>query len=378
MYGAGSIGRGFLGQLFGMSDYRTCFVDVDAELVSRLKDDGEYVISVASENGYENQVITNCTAVNGLDSPAVASEISNCDIMATAVGVNILPRIAKTIARGLDERFEAGGLPLDIIVCENISDSGNYLKNLVSSHIVHKEYFEKSVGFVSASVGRMVPTGTGSHSSEIVVESYNQLPVDADALKTDVSDIMNFVPVTPFAIEKYKKYFMHNMSHAICAYMGFIKGYEYLWQAVGDDAIRSVASKALDESIAAISKYFDVDSGPLRRYADDLLYRYSNKYLKDTVARVGRDPKRKLQPNDRLAGAAHFCLKRGVVPEFILYGIAAAFCFDIEGDVSSSEVQGYVSEYGIEAAIIKFTGITPQSSMYVKTLKIYSIFKKQL
>ena len=91
MYGAGSIGRGFLGQLFGMSGYRTCFVDVDETLVTRLKADGEYIISIASEKGYENQTITNCTAVNGRDSSVVASEISQCDIMATAVGVNILP-----------------------------------------------------------------------------------------------------------------------------------------------------------------------------------------------------------------------------------------------------------------------------------------------
>ena len=232
MYGAGSIGRGFLGQLFGMSGYETCFVEVDEKLVKHLNDEGCYRITVAAKDGHESQVIDNVRAVNGRDSNVVTEEIASCGIMATAVGVNILPIIAKVIAKGIDLRSESNNGPLDIIVCENISDGGNYLKGLVGEHIGNKEFFDTQIGFVSASVGRMVPVSTESDSSEIVVESYNELPVDADALKTDVSGIMNFIPVSPFAIEKYKKYFMHNMSHAIVAYMGFINGCKYLWEAM--------------------------------------------------------------------------------------------------------------------------------------------------
>ena len=338
MYGAGGIGRGFLGQLFGMSGYSTCFIDVDEKLVNHLNGEGRYVLTVATHAGYESQVIDNVRAANGMDSAAVASEIASCGIMATAVGVNILPLIAGTIAKGLDLRKVQSGEPLDIIVCENISDGCNYLKNLVVQHSAEPGWIDKNIGFVSASVGRMVPVNTDPGSSEIIVESFNELPIDADALKTDISDIKNFIPVTPFSIEKYKKYYMHNMSHAIVAYLGFIKGYEYLWEAMADEFICRTAENALSESIKAISKYFDVPRGPLQAYADDLLERYRNRYLKDTVHRVGRDPKRKLGPDDRLTGAAGFCIENGVDPEYILYGIAAAFMFDAPGDVSAPEV----------------------------------------
>jgi mannitol-1-phosphate 5-dehydrogenase len=374
MYGAGSIGRGFLGQLFGMSGYETCFVDVDEKLVKHLNDKGCYRITVAAKDGYESQVIDNVRAVNGLDSNAVAAEIASCGIMATAVGVNILPIIAKVIAKGIDLRSELNKGPLDIIVCENISDGGNYLKGLVGEHIRNKEFFDTQTGFVSASVGRMVPVSTESDSPEIIVESYNELPVDADALKTDVSGIMNFIPVSPFAIEKYKKYFMHNMSHAIVAYMGFINGCEYLWEAMSIVKIRNTAGSALEESINAISTYFNADKEPLRSYADDLLNRYSNRYLKDTVARVGRDPKRKLRPDDRLTGAANFCLNNGITPEFILYGIAAAFCFDVPGDVSSPEVIAFVKENGLSAAVTEFTSISADSPLHSKILDIHASF----
>ena len=373
MYGAGSIGRGFLGQLFDMSCYETCFIDVDKTLVQTLNENGQYVITVATESGYESQIIKHTRAVNGMNLDKVAYEVAHCNIMATAVGVNILPRIAKTIAQGIDLRFAKGtDEPLDIIVCENISDGGNHLKKLVSQYINNKIYFEECIGFVSASVGRMVPVNSDSNSSDIIVESYNELPVDADSLKTDVSSIKNFIPVTPFAIEKHKKYFMHNMSHAIVAYMGFIKGYEFLWEAMDDESIHNIAEKALEESIVAITKYYNADITQLRYYASDLLKRYSNKYLKDTVMRVGRDPKRKLLSDDRLTGAALFCMNQGMTPEYILYGIAAAFYFNVPDDMSSPEIIEFIKTHGIEAALIKYTGIQADSAIFAKILKIYS------
>lgn len=379
MYGAGSIGRGFLGQLFYLSGYETCFVDVNETLVDQLNTEKQYEITIATEFGYKSTTIGNARSVSGIDSDKVIDEIAHCEIMATALGVNILPRVAKIIAAGINKRFlEKSKAPLDIIVCENISDSGNYLKDLVIPYIKNKEYFESSIGFVSASVGRMVPVSTSKEPTKIIVESYNVLPIDKDALKTDVSGIKNFKPISPFAIEKYKKYFMHNMSHAIVAYLGFIKGYEYLWQAMSDDSIKCVARKALDESIDAISTHFSADRPSLSIYARDLLNRYSNKYLNDTVARVGRDPKRKLQSSDRLIGAALFCIDNNITPDYILYGAAAAFCFDVPGDVSSPEIHGYINEYGIEAAITKYTSIEPDSPIYPKILKIYSILKNRI
>ncbi len=371
MYGGGSIGRGFLGQLFYMSGYSTCFIDVDKNLVNELADKREYEIKIALPIGYQSQIIKNVTAVNGLDANKAADAISQCKIMATAVGVNILPLIAKTLALGLDKRYEINGRPLDIIVCENMSDGGLYLKKLVLEHCIHKDFIESSIGFVSASVGRMVPL---SDSADIIVESYNELPIDKDALKTDVSDLKNFIPVTPFAIEKYKKYFMHNMSHAIVAYMGYLKGYEFLWQAMEDKDILRVAKGALSESITAISKYFNTDKEPLELYAEDLLKRYTNKYLGDTVLRVGRDPVRKLGKNDRLAGAALFCIKNGFEPEYIPYGIAAALCFDSPADVSAMQLQEYLNANGPASTLIHYSGIDSDSLLAEKVLELYKSF----
>lgn len=376
MYGAGSIGRGFLGQLFSMSGYTTCFVDVDESLVKNLNERKSYIITVAAESGYESQYIRNVMAVNGRNSFAVADEIASCDIMATAVGVNILPLIAKTIAAGIDLRSHTNA-PLDIIVCENITDGGKHLRDMILPYVKNTKYLEDKIGFVSASVGRMVPVSMNADSSDIVVESYNELPIDADALKTDVTGIKNFVPVSPFAIEKYKKYFMHNMSHAIVAYLGFINKYIFLWEAMENESIREIARKALKESTAAIARHFNVDTKPLSEYADDLLKRYSNVYLNDTVKRVGRDPKRKLSPKDRLTGAVNFCLENGIDPEYIIYGIAAAFYFNEPDDVSSGEIIEFTNTHGISDSITEYTSIPADSQLHSRILQMYLDLKQQ-
>lgn len=372
MYGGGSIGRGFLGQLFNMSGYTTCFIDVDKKLIKKLSEKKQYTIKIATPKGYEKQIINNITAVDGMDAVAVSEWISTCDIMATAVGVNILPLIAKILAKGLDDRFDNGANPLDILVCENMSNGGRYLKNLVMTHSKYPDFINSSIGFVSASVGRMVPV---SDSSDIIVEGYNELPIDKDALHTDISELVNFIPVSPFAIEKYKKYFMHNMSHAIVAYLGYIKGYEYIWQAMADHEIYEIAKNALSESILAISIHFKVSRDILDVYALDLLERYTNRFLGDTVLRVGRDPVRKLGKDDRLAGALSFCRKNNVEPKFIQYGIASALYFNPEYDISSRELQKYIAKKGIKDTLNHFSCITYNSIDSEKIIEIYKHLK---
>ena len=61
-----------------------------------------------------------------------------------------------------------------------------------------------------------------------------------------------------------------------------------------------------------------------RRYADDLLARMTNPYLRDMVARVGRDPARKLGWEDRLVGTVRLALRQGVTPRRYALGAAAA------------------------------------------------------
>ena len=51
MYGAGNIGRGFIGQLFSESGYEVAFIDVNREIIDQLNRDGQYPVGVLSGTG---------------------------------------------------------------------------------------------------------------------------------------------------------------------------------------------------------------------------------------------------------------------------------------------------------------------------------------
>ncbi|MDR1892763.1 MAG: mannitol dehydrogenase [Oscillospiraceae bacterium] len=333
MYGAGNIGRGFVGQLFSKSGYEVCFIDVNEPLVNELNRRGEYPVRVLLSDGFREEIVANARAVNGRDKNAVALEIARADIMATAVGVNVLPYIASPVAAGLTRRFEEGGSPLDIIICENKLDADQYLRELIGEKLKPeiREWAGRNVGLVEASIGRMVPVQTDEmrrgDNLRISVEEYAELPVDKTAFKCPLPEIEGLLPAAPFAFYIERKLYIHNMGHAAAAYFGAQKGYAYIWQAINDPQIRETVFKAMLESGIALAKKHGVEFYEVYRHITDLIGRFANRQLGDTVARVGRDLPRKLADNDRLFGAANLCGQQSVENTHILKAIGAALAF---------------------------------------------------
>lgn len=359
MYGAGNIGRGFIGPLFSKAGYRVGFVDINKEVIGRLNTDGRYPVYVVTTQTNVEQEIGNVYGIDGADIETVSEEIADCSMMATAIGVNVLKFIAKPIALGIRKRYEKGAAPLNIIICENLIGADEFLKGLIKNEIPDlAEYVETQIGFVEASIGRMVPVMTEEKRQgnplRVYVEPYNILPVDRAAFKGEIPEIENLHPFVPFSLFIQRKLFMHNMSHALCAYLGNLRNYEYIYEAVADYDIRYVAYKALSEVATAISIENSTEIKPLLLHAENLLYRFGNKALGDTVARVGKDTIRKLGENDRLIGALKLSIKHGIPCRFLCIGVAAALLFSPEGDERSKEVRSIASEQGVKAALKKY------------------------
>jgi len=372
MYGAGNIGRGFIGQIFGAAGYEIIFVDVDEKIVTRFNTDRLYPVVVVSNEGKREIIVENVRAVNGRDGARVAEEIAGCDIMATAVGVNVLKFIAEPIAKGIELRLERKRPPMDIIICENLIDADKIFRDLISEKLENKyrKKLNENVGFVESSVGRMVPIMSEKDKADnplrVFVESYDTLPVDKDAFKNSIPNVSNLLPYSPFRVYIERKLFMHNMSHATAAYLGAVKGVEYIYQAIGQDRIRNVVGGALNESAKAMSIEHGADLNMLKEHAEDLISRYQNVALGDTVARVGHDTIRKLGVNDRLVGALKLCVKHGIYPENIMRGIAAALRFD--KDAASGEVAKYCKECGVAAALEKYSGLGKEYDYYASVI----------
>lgn len=382
MYGAGNIGRGFIGQLFSQSGYETVFIDVNPVFIEALNTEHKYPVRIISDEGYKEITIENVRGVNGTDIEAVADEIATADIMATAVGANILKFIAKPVARGVEKRWQNGNeTPLNIIICENLLDANHHLSRMVKENLpesLHQKFDEK-VGLVEASIGRMVPVMTPEMQEgnplRICVEEYCELPVDKAAFKGEIPYLKNMVPFEPFDFYIRRKLFMHNMSHALTAYLGYMNDCGYIWEACGKPLIKLLALRALQESATALSEEYGVPLKKLIGFSEDLIYRFGNKLLGDTVERVGKDPVRKLSEYDRLIGAANLCVKKGISPVYVCLGLAAGYLYNNPNDAAAMEVQDFIKQNGIEEAIVRYSNIEKSSSVFAYIIRFYEMFK---
>ena len=330
IYGAGNIGRGFIGQIFGQSGCELIFIDTADALVRSINQEGRYPIRIIDNEHSEDIWITGIRAVNGKDEEAVSDAIADADIMATAAGVRVLPLIAPVIAGGLKKRFARNNTPLNIIICENLIDADKALARYIKEYLNDDEQklMDKLVGFVEASVGRMVPLQTEQmregNPMRICAEAYGFLPVNKAAFKGRIPDMKGLLPFDNFDFYIERKLFIHNMGHCICACLGLIHGYSFIYEAVSHPGILLIAQNAMQESALALSAQNQMPLDALVRHIRDLLNRFSNRALQDTCARVGADTIRKLGSGDRFIGALRCCVKNKVSPSFIRIGTAAA------------------------------------------------------
>ena len=330
MYGAGNIGRGFIGMLLSQSGYKVTFIDVAKPLVDALNLRGGYCVRILDAEAHEDVLVEDVDAIDGTDAEAVARAIAGADVMATAVGANILKFIAPNIAAGLKLRCAKGEKPLNIIICENLIDANKVLEELILAHLNEEEqaWFAENAGLVEASIGRMVPVQTKQMQDgdplRVCVERYGYLPVDRDAFRGELPQIRNMVPFSPFDFYIRRKLYVHNMGHAVTAFLGLYTDKPYIADAIGDPEIYLIALQAMLESAEALSLKYGVPIADILRHIQDLLLRFGNRSLGDTCLRVGADIARKLSPQDRLIGAARLCREQGVMPTHICVGAAGA------------------------------------------------------
>lgn len=372
-FGAGAIGRGFLGDLWTQGSREVLFLDVDPTLISLLNTKGAYPLRITGEGMSQRQV----GPVRGAlvtDTAAVSGGLAVCEFACTAVGVNAFSRLALTLADGIAHRVRQGTAnlaPLNIICCENQKEAGALLRAAVAVHLPKdtdiRAYFDRRVAFVDASVGRMVPPPTDALLEEdallILAESYADLPIDGNAWIGPVPPIPGLFPKTNFTGYVARKLFTHNGGHALLAYEGYRRGHEFIWQAAEDAELIAELRGYWDETGAALIRTYGFEASEQRAHETDLLKRFRNRALGDTIRRVGRDVARKVRPDDRLVGAALLCDTHGIEPIFACRAIAAAYAYDASDDPTAPEIQKVIRSEGIHAALNRFSQIGKDSPL---------------
>jgi len=372
IFGAGQIGRGFIGDICNSSGYHLVFVDVVEEVVRLLNEKGAYPIWLLGSEGKEEKVITDISSIHFSETKKISDVLTEVDIAFTAVGANNLKALAPLLADGINRKVEELSQSFfNVVICENLLGSSEGLRKEIERYLSPQaiSFFNERVGLVESVVSRMVaPLSETLRKKEpllVTVEPYNILPVEKKKFKGYIPPIKGLYPVEDLFPYEELKLFIHNLSHACLAYMGYLKGYTYIWEAREDSYIRKVFDGVISEARVSLIKKHHFDVLEIDSYISDLIKRFGNRLLNDTVFRVGRDPLRKIGPNDRLAGGIKLCLSQGIFPENICFVMACCLCYNYQDDIKAVEMQGMIKEKGVDYLLKEISHITDEKVLEV-------------
>ena len=370
-FGAGNIGRGFIGAVLSEAGYHVVFADVNELVVNKINEDGKYTVAIMDTECTE-QVITNISAVDSR-SPELAKEIAQAQVVTTAVGLGILPRIAGALAAGIAER-QAQGITdyLNVIACENGLRASSQLKEHVYSHLSdeQKAYADEYVAFPDCSVDRIVPPIKSENPIDVVVEKFYEWNVERASIKGELKmEGMNLADNLIAYIER--KLFTLNTGHAITAYLGNLKGLKTIADSIADEEIYTIVKAAMQESGEGLVAKYGFDHDAHFAYIDKIIGRFRNPHLQDDVTRVGRETLRMLSAKDRLFKPTMTAIEHGFATPNLVLGIGAALHYNNPEDPQSVELQQAIGEVGVAKAFEQFSGVSADSELAAQVLAAY-------
>jgi len=263
-------------------------------VVAAIADQNIQIVTLTiTEKGY-------CLAADGKSlntvDKAVAADLANPEQPGTAVGL---------LALGLKDRLQAGGSPLTILSCDNLSENSKLLRSVLKGYLEVSfpdvlPWLESSAAFPCSMVDRIVPGMTpqqrerqeallgvvdeGAVSTEpftqwIVEDSFAAGKPDWESVGVQlVADILPYENI---------KLRMLNASHSAIAYCGLLAERETVDQVMADPALRSYVRRLMEQDLMPA---LDVPPGfNLSDYRDQLLLRYDNPCLHHRCAQIGMD-----------------------------------------------------------------------------------------
>lgn len=336
IFGAGNIGRSFMGQLFSKAGFKVTFIETNTELVHMIQKKKAYDL-VIRKDGFPDKIesIGPVSAVDAKESERVLEELIAADYISSSVGLRALPCIIPLITKAALLRSQKGLMPLDLILAENIQNGRRFFFDRAREYFPEGTDPESLIGVIECSIGKMVPLMTGEDLKEdplrLFAEEYNTLILDRRGFLTACPDIDGILPVENIQAYVDRKLYLHNLGHVAAAWFGFKEQPEsvLISDVIRIPKVRKKVLAVMDEASRILLHLHPEEFSPteLESHTEDLIDRFSNRSLGDTVFRVGRDLERKLGKNDRVLGAALQAVRVGEECDSILSVFFAGLCF---------------------------------------------------
>lgn len=368
-FGAGNIGRGFVGLLLHEGGYDLVFSDVSAALVQAINDASSYTVHEVGEGGVDKQVTGFRAIDSSVDAEALVDEVATADVVTTAVGPTILKFVAPHIVAGLALR-DPSLAPLQIMACENAIGATDQLREHVVALAGESwDALASRAVFANTAVDRIVPA-QAQGGVDVTVEPFYEWAIE----RVPFGDTPPHIPGAHFVddLEPYieRKLFTVNTGHATTAYFGAQAGIDRISDALADPAIAAKVEAALEETSALLVEKHELDAEVQGEYRATILRRFRNAALPDTVWRVGRQPLRKLSRHERFVGPAAEAVERGLPVDALVAAMAAALEFTDAEDTQAVDLQRMLRELDAEAFTAEVTGLDAAHPLYARVVEV--------
>ncbi|ANF17263.1 hypothetical protein XW81_02640 [Buchnera aphidicola (Schlechtendalia chinensis)] len=379
-FGAGNIGRGFIGQILVNSGFHLIFADINKNIVNAINLHHEYDIEILGNNSHYEK-ITGIEAVH-IKDPKIFSVIAESDVITISVGVNVVSSLALLIAKGIEHKIHLKkNNILNIIACENCFRCSSILKKYVMNALPSKyhEYLENNIGFVDTVVDRIVSFNNTKKCNILFVrvEKFQELICDINQFKGDIPKIIGMKLTKNLNSYSERKLFTLNTGHAITAYIGLLYGHSHIYDAILDKNIYNIVHGAMNESGNVLISRYGFDKVKHNNYIKSIISRFKNFFLVDSLMRVGRNPLRKLCKNDRLVQPLLGTLEYQYPNINLIKGIAAALCYKNVNDSEAVKLNYLIQSKGVKYVLLKFSNLDPKLSVTLLINKYFNEFNKK-
>ncbi|MCC7039126.1 MAG: mannitol dehydrogenase family protein [Burkholderiales bacterium] len=277
-----------------------------AALIARFADPRIAIVSsTVTEKGYCHD-----PATGALDfaHPDIAHDLTHPGAPVSAVGI---------VVAGLAARRAAGAGALTFICCDNLPHNGRMVEGLVQAYARRHDralarWIGENVAFPSTMVDRIVPATTDADIAEaarelavadaapVTAEPFGQWVIEDRFLAArpawERAGAQFVGDVAPFELMKLR---LLNGSHSTLAYLGFLMGHDFVWQASSDPLLaRFVQRQMHEEIVPTLERPAGTD---LAAYCDELMTRFRNTALPHRTRQIAMDGSQKLP--QRLLGA---------------------------------------------------------------------------
>lgn len=333
IYGAGAIGRGFLGPLLNKYDMELSFVDIDRRIINEMKKRRSYKAAITRESDYEIVDVP----IKEAFLLGEETTIGNYDAVFCCVGPNNCYDLA--------DRFREAKT---VISCENDSKTSTRLRELSGNpHVYFGIPDVITANTASRSLQDMDPLMTITEQGILVLERGNY------SFPEEISQ----VNAAELHMHWMCKLFIHNAPHAIVAYLGWLKGYTYINESMADPDIEKVVVGSISEITEGIIAARYATEEFAQMYKAKELKRFRNKLLYDTILRVAREPIRKLGKDNRIVLGIRLALFNGMLPTYTAIGAKAALAYNNPDDKEAVFLQNLRGSVGDYEVLKEYSGI---------------------